>query len=730
MIQKINEAFSGKLEFAYHRTSETNIPSIVKNGFIPGYGDLYGKGWYMCYDLNSQLRSSMTSYGNGVIKTQIFDKGVIIFDYNVSKELFGDKYTIVDQLIRYGIFKTESEVPTFYRGMSKICENTFSNPSYSAHVAQQCFVQGRDPIQLSLGKNTKGYSWGNGTSCLNSKGVPRINKITAIVFSGNHDGNVVVGYSPNTVLPIEYAIIDDKVCNEYSSGIITFSDVQKMFIKLKDYDVAEARAKQARDLYERLGALRNSSIVSLDLQYAKMTSSEFEKEFAWIARDSKVSDAEVVIDPNKKFIFLSGSWDNGTFQGDIFGNVNKKQIWSEQPTFKGGVYKSGEFYGKWEFGRFVNGVFKGFWVGKGSKHNGGIWAAPPECWDPLEAKLYSGAKFTYEIKGRYIESDLTPPDFYKSLEGPEVNFSDDKKVLVSFDKKFQGEYKVPEGVEKIAANAFYQAQIKSIILPNSLVSIGEKAFFETQNLKIVRFGAGLKEIEGYAFYKSGITLVNLPLGLEKIGDAAFAFSSISGNVIIPDSVDKLGFGVFTKSEISAVKLPKAANIIPGLMFKGCSRLFQVTIPDNYTNIEDKAFEGCKKLRQIKLPSSLTGIGDEGVFRDTGLTSIEIPNKTKYIGIAAFEYCHSLNSVKLPKSVLVLERECFDTASNINIQYDGTQADWNNIMKTKIHYGNSLNIICKDATFNESIEIKTSIKIPGTNVVLESGDKIYYKGNKK
>lgn len=730
MTQRINEAFTGKLEFAYHRTDEINIPSIVKNGFIPGYGDMYGKGWYMCYDLNSQLRSSMTNYGNGVIKAQIFDKGVIIFDYNVSRELFGSQYTIVDQLMRYGIFKTKSEIPKHYVDMSRICEKTFSTPSYSAHIAQQCFVQGRDPIQLDLGKNPKGYMWGEGTSCLNKRGVPKINKITAIVFSGNHDGNVVVGYSPNTVLPLEYAIIDNSVIEQYKSGQLTFSDITAMFTKLKDYDIAEARAKQARDLYERLGVLRNSSIISLDLQYAKMTSAEFEKEFAWIAKDSKVTDAEIVIDPNKKFIFEAGSWDNGVFQGDIFGDSRYAGSWSQQPTFKGGVYKSGEFYGNWEFGRFVNGVFKGRWLGKGSKRNGGIWAAPPECWDSTQAIAFAGSTFMYEIKGRFIESNLTPPDFYKSLQGPEVNFSDDKKVLVQFDKKFQGEYKVPEGVETIEVGAFYQTQVKSIILPNSLKVIKSKAFFETTNLKNVKFGSGLKEIREYAFYKSGITSLNLPLGLETIGDAAFGFSSISGNVVIPDSVNKMGFGIFTRSEISVIKLPKASNTIPGLMFKECSRLFQVTIPDNYTNIEDKAFESCTKLRQIKFPSNLKSIGDEGVFRNTGLTSIEIPDKTTYIGISAFENCNSLDTVKLPKSISVLEEGCFKNVNKITIHYDGTQRDWDNIRKNNSHYQNTLTIICKDTTFNESIKIKRSIRIPGTSFVLESGDKIYYKGKNK
>ena len=669
-MEKVAEAFKGKLEYAYHRTSELNIPSIVKNGFIPGYGDMYGKGWYMCYDLESQLRPNMTSYGDGVIKTQIFDKGVLIFDYNVSKEMYGNKYTLVDQLVKNGIFKDESQVPAFYKEMSKACERSLANPPASADVAYHCFVRGANPIAYFGGK-AREYSWGEGTSCLNGKGVPRINKITAIVFSGNHDGNVIVGYSPNTVLPVAYAIIDSKVCYDYDAGKITLDDIQ--FTPLKDYEIAEERARQARELYERLGVLRNSSIVSLDLQ-CKMTSSEFENKFKWITKDSKVTLAEIVVDKDGKFIFIGGSWDNGLWQGDVFGNSNMTNI-ENQPIFRGGIFTKGEFLGDWEFGKFLGGIFNGRWRGKGSKHAGGVWSASPTCWG-INAKVWPGASFMYEIKpgsGKYVESNLTPPEFYKSLEGPEVEFSPDKKTLINFDPKFTGTYEVPSSVEFIEPTAFIKCNLKGVILGNNVKEIGKNAFDGCSKLSKVQLGNGLKKIEERAF--SNCTSLNnlvLPTGLQEIGDFAFQRSGLN-MLNIPDSVKTLGTFVFDGcSNLSYVKLPSSISFIPQATFEGCIRLFKVDIPDNYYHIGNRAFYACNKLRMLKLPSQLKTIG-QNAFYGSGLSEIEIPPKVDTVESLAFAYT-GIQTVKM-SFIKSFVDDAFYGAKLNKIIFNGTLAEW-------------------------------------------------------
>lgn len=697
-MERFGEAFKGKLEYAYHRTYENNVPSIVRDGFIPGDGDMYGKGWYMCYDLESQLRSKMVSYGPAVIKTQIFDKGVLIFDYNISKEMFGAKYTLVDQMLRYGIFSKESDIPKHYKDMSAACEESFSNPKRSAEVAYQCFVQGRDPIAYFTGGRTQGYMWGEGNSCLNKKGVPKNNKITAIVFSGNNDGNVVVGYSPNTVLPVSYAIIGYDKCEEYANGNLKVEDIE--FIKLKDYEMAEERARQARELYERLGVLRNSSIISLDLQYAKMTTAEFEKNFRWIAKDSKVTEAEVVIDKDGKFLFVGGSWDNGLWQGDVFGDPLVTYI--NQPVFKGGIFSKGLFLGDWEYGRFTGGTFKGRWRGKGAKNLGGIWSAPPECWDE-HAVLVSGARFMYETKpgsGKYVESELTPPEFYKMLQGPEVQFSEDKKTLIKFDKKFTGSYIVPDGVENISSNAFTHSNISSITFPNSLKYIGIGAFSYCTNLSTIKFGNGLISIGEFAFEScSKLNSCTLPTGLQRIENSAFKGSGIT-RIEIPNSVKELGSEVFAYCpNLSSVKLSSSISSkeVPAYSFKGCPRLFNVEIPDNFTSIGECAFNECEKLRKIVLPSNLQVI-QSYAFAGCDLNEISIPSKTSEIFKFAFASNFNVSKILLPTSLKLLDQAAFGYNRKITeIDYAGTSSQWSIVSKSPFWRIDTMiqTINCKD-----------------------------------
>ena len=44
---------------------------------------------------------------------------------------------------------------------------------------------------------------------------------------------------------------------------------------------------------------------------------------------------------------------------------------------------------------------------------------------------------------------------------------------------------IPEGIEVISNNAFYQSDLLSVILPEGLVSIGDSAFSYNPNLKEV-----------------------------------------------------------------------------------------------------------------------------------------------------------------------------------------------------------------------------------------------------
>lgn len=87
-------------------------------------------------------------------------------------------------------------------------------------------------------------------------------------------------------------------------------------------------------------------------------------------------------------------------------------------------------------------------------------------------------------------------DGFKTIDG--VLFSGDLKTLVAYPNNHGAEYKVPEGVEIIANKAFKDClNLRKLMLPSSLKSIGLNAFYRCENLELIT----MNKSEGTIDYK-------------------------------------------------------------------------------------------------------------------------------------------------------------------------------------------------------------------------------------
>ena len=159
----------------------------------------------------------------------------------------------------------------------------------------------------------------------------------------------------------------------------------------------------------------------------------------------------------------------------------------------------------------------------------------------------------------------------------------------------------------IPVNAFInnnyvpKTSLVTIILPNSVTSIGVCAFNECK----------------------GLISLRLPKSVTTIGDGAFqGCSGLTGKLIIPDSVTS----------------------IKNCAFQGCKSLTGVSIPNSVTSIGDQAFGDCSGLTSLTIPHSVTSIGNNAFAVCTGLTNLSIPNSVTYIGTQAFWGCIGLTSI--------------------------------------------------------------------------------------
>ena len=158
-------------------------------------------------------------------------------------------------------------------------------------------------------------------------------------------------------------------------------------------------------------------------------------------------------------------------------------------------------------------------------------------------------------------------------------------------------------------------EIKDLLIPSSITSIGDRAFQEC----------------------TGLTSVTIPSSVTSIGD--YAFSNCSGltSVTIPSSVTSIGNYIFQNCKsLNSMTIPEGVTRIGNYAFQGCTGLTSVTIPSSVTIIGGEAFSGCSGLTSVAIPSSVTSIGSWAFYACSGLTSVSIGNSVKGIGIKAFD----------------------------------------------------------------------------------------------
>lgn len=119
----------------------------------------------------------------------------------------------------------------------------------------------------------------------------------------------------------------------------------------------------------------------------------------------------------------------------------------------------------------------------------------------------------------------------------------------------------------------------------------------------------VKEIAENAFCNAEIGQVILPEGLEKIGDHAFSNCKYLDTVVFNSSTPELGIGVFSGCKsFSFFVLPDGISVIPEETFNDCSYIFSARIPDGVAEIKKDSMPS--SLDQVYIPSSVTKIDDE------------------------------------------------------------------------------------------------------------------------
>ena len=187
---------------------------------------------------------------------------------------------------------------------------------------------------------------------------------------------------------------------------------------------------------------------------------------------------------------------------------------------------------------------------------------------------------------------------------------------------------------------------KNTTIPNSVTSIGNRAFYYCSGLTSVTIPNSVTSIGDYAFISClGLTSATIPNSVTNMGNGVFVNCSGLTSVTIGNSVTSIGNDAFLNCRgLTYVTIPNSVKSIGNYAFQNCSGLTSVTIGNSVTSIGDWAFNSCSSLTSVIIPNSVTSIGEFAFFGCSGLTSVIIANSVKSIGEYAFANCAELTDV--------------------------------------------------------------------------------------
>ena len=297
--------------------------------------------------------------------------------------------------------------------------------------------------------------------------------------------------------------------------------------------------------------------------------------------------------------------------------------------------------------------------------------------DVVISSTYNGKPVTSIGESAFIDcTNLTSITIPKSVKSIEHSAFAGCSSLTSIT--------IPSSVTSIGAATFANCtSLTSIIIPSSVTSIGYGAFqrcTSLTNFVVDANNVNYQSIDGNLYSKDGKTLMNyavrktntsfeIPTGVTSIGEYAFSDCTSLESLIIPSSVTSIGrYAFYYCTSLSNIVVdknnPNYKSIDGNLYSKDGKTLIQYAIGKTATS--------------FAIPSSITSIGEYAFFACTSLTSVIISKEVTSIGHFAFSMCTNLKSITIPSSVTSIGYGAFYNCNSLNVYYEGTEEQWNNI----------------------------------------------------
>lgn len=264
-----------------------------------------------------------------------------------------------------------------------------------------------------------------------------------------------------------------------------------------------------------------------------------------------------------------------------------------------------------------------------------------------------------------------------------------------------------------------QIQIPTQIEGKRVITIGENAFAQRENLTNVWIPSSIENMENNVFENSPNVVINCEINTKAYQyarDNAIKLIVYNNDYEYTINLDEtLTIRDYKGSETTVI-VPeqiegRKVTIIGERAFEANTSIQSVTIPNMVTEIHRHAFLSCTNLTQVILPKGLTKI-EVGTFKGcTNLTDVILPTTTQTIGTEAFRGCSNLTFLEIGKTVTLIEEEAFLECPNLVVKCEVGSVSY---QYAKDH---SIEMIAYDENYEYRIvEEKVTLN--------------YYKGNQK
>ncbi len=225
-------------------------------------------------------------------------------------------------------------------------------------------------------------------------------------------------------------------------------------------------------------------------------------------------------------------------------------------------------------------------------------------------------------------------------------------------------------VVAIAPGAFESSRLLEVMIPDSVISIGERAFQNCRSLRTVRLPAGLTTLEARTFAGcQWLKDVTMPNDLRRVGDAAFANCGHLQEISLGNMVEEIAETAFRGcGKLASVTAGgQYYSSVDGVLFSADGSMLilypegkpdtDYTVPDGVYTIFPHAMAGCR-ARTVRFCGDMVSVGDYALERAQMLTAVVMNEGLDEIGEGAFAGCASLREAELPDSVTYVGARTF------------------------------------------------------------------------